>query len=324
MSRGTLILAALCASAPAAAAPAPDPPAQVPSTLLEARAPEPDEAWWTGPIAASSADTLPRGHVLIEPYLYDVRSPGGDYLGSLTYILYGLTDRLTVGVIPTIGSARSRGSASPRRVAAGDLTLQAQLRLHRAKAGDALPTFAVLIQRAVPLGRFDRLGDDPDRGVGGGVAPTTLGVNAQRVDRLPSGRALRTRVNLARSLPSRTHVLDASIYGTPAGFGGIARVRAVTTADLSVEYSATRRFTLATDLIGRWAGSGLVSGRVVTGAGRLDYVAALPGIRSFSVAPALEYSWTNSRGVLLGARWTAAAHGRPGSVTPVVALNVVL
>ena len=31
-----------------------------------------DDAWWTGPMLAPSAATLPRGHFLIEPYLYDV------------------------------------------------------------------------------------------------------------------------------------------------------------------------------------------------------------------------------------------------------------
>ena len=32
------------------------------------------DAWWTGPLVANSAGALPQGHVLIEPYLYDVRS----------------------------------------------------------------------------------------------------------------------------------------------------------------------------------------------------------------------------------------------------------
>jgi hypothetical protein len=31
-----------------------------------------DDAWWTGPLVAYSAHSLPQGHLLIEPYLYDV------------------------------------------------------------------------------------------------------------------------------------------------------------------------------------------------------------------------------------------------------------
>jgi hypothetical protein len=32
----------------------------------------PDDAWWTGPVVAYSPRSLPQGHMLIEPYLFDV------------------------------------------------------------------------------------------------------------------------------------------------------------------------------------------------------------------------------------------------------------
>lgn len=35
-----------------------------------------DNAWWTGPMLAPPANTLPRGHILLEPYLYDVSTQG--------------------------------------------------------------------------------------------------------------------------------------------------------------------------------------------------------------------------------------------------------
>ena len=319
------VLATICAIGAMSASLAAGQPARAQvAAPVGSRPVAPDEAWWTGPIAASSADTLPRGHVLIEPYLYDVRLPGGDYLGSLTFILYGLTDRLTVGAIPTFGSARSRGSASRRRVAVNDLTLQAQFRLHRATVGELVPTLAVLLQRGVAIGRYDRLGADPDIGIGSGIAPTTLGINAQRIDRLPSGRALRTRVNLARSLPSNGQVRDASIFGTPTGFVGSARVGPITTADLSVEYSVTRRFALAADVIARWTGPVATTGRVAAAGSQSGFASVIPAGQSFSVAPAVEYSWTGSRGVLLGVRWTAAGRGHAASVTPVIAFNMVL
>jgi hypothetical protein len=64
-----------------------------------------DDAWWTGPLLASSAATLPQGRYLIEPHLYDAVTTGRyddtgarsgaarvDNYGSLTYLLYGVTD----------------------------------------------------------------------------------------------------------------------------------------------------------------------------------------------------------------------------------------
>src|SRR5438045_8876379 len=82
-----------------------------------------EDAWWTGPMLAPSAATLPQGHLLVEPYLFDVMTDGrfdtkGTWhtssrehdIGSLSYILYGLTDRLSVGLIQIGGaSCRERG-----------------------------------------------------------------------------------------------------------------------------------------------------------------------------------------------------------------------
>ena len=33
-----------------------------------------EDAWWTGPMLAPNAASLPQGHALIEPYLFDVIS----------------------------------------------------------------------------------------------------------------------------------------------------------------------------------------------------------------------------------------------------------
>jgi hypothetical protein len=55
-----------------------------------------DDAWWTGPMLAPSGATLPRGHFLVEPYLYDVIAAHSNGFGSLTYVLYGLADHTRV------------------------------------------------------------------------------------------------------------------------------------------------------------------------------------------------------------------------------------
>jgi hypothetical protein len=88
----------------------------LPSGAAEADRQSLDDAWWTGPIVAAGAATLPQGRALIEPYVYDVVTRGrydsdGNYrssetvhsYGSLTYMLYGVTDSFTAGLIPTFG-----------------------------------------------------------------------------------------------------------------------------------------------------------------------------------------------------------------------------
>src|ERR1700719_1669205 len=101
-----------------------------------------DDAWWTGPMLPPSAATLPQGHFLIEPYLYDViqqgqydrsgvkrRAPESNGFGSLTYINYGLVDKLTIGLIPTFGYNRVSDGASSSSVGMGDVTVQGAERL---------------------------------------------------------------------------------------------------------------------------------------------------------------------------------------------------
>lgn len=101
-----LIAAVLAASPPAP----PQPPLEAPPHLAHGSAAfgaaevggwqaSLDDARWTGSLLATSGETLPKGHVYFEPYLYDVVSHGHQ-LGSQSYIEYGVADNLTVGVIP--------------------------------------------------------------------------------------------------------------------------------------------------------------------------------------------------------------------------------
>jgi hypothetical protein len=108
-----------------------------------------DDAWWTGPMLASGASTLPKGRALIEPYLYDAKpygvidgkgkrrpAPDADSYGSQSYLLYGVTDTFTAGLIPRFGYRRAGGRSSSG-VQLGDLTVQGQYRLTQYQAGAA-------------------------------------------------------------------------------------------------------------------------------------------------------------------------------------------
>src|SRR5262245_47430923 len=161
---------------------------ELPSVLRQSL----DDAWWTGPMLAPSASTLPRGHFLIEPYVYDVIAQGrydhdGDRhgadpshgFGSLTYALYGVADRLTAGLIAIAGYNTVKGSLSSSGVGMGDLTVQAQYRLTRFHEGGWVPTTAVAVQETLPTGRYDQLGDRTTDGLGSGTYTTTVALYSQ-------------------------------------------------------------------------------------------------------------------------------------------------
>src|SRR2546429_198922 len=129
-----------------------------------------EDAWWTGPMLAPSAATLPQGHVLVEPYLFDVMTDGHfdmhgtrrasaheHDIGSLSYILYGLTERLSVGLIPRFGFNEPAGAPNSSSVGAGDVSLQAGYGLTRFEDGRLMPAISLVIDETLPTGRYQRL-----------------------------------------------------------------------------------------------------------------------------------------------------------------------
>jgi hypothetical protein len=250
-----------------------------------------DDAWWTGPILAAGAATLPQGRVLVEPYVFDVIRTGRfDREGerqsasrahsyrSLTYLLYGVTDKLTVGLIPVFGfnEAGDRSSA----VQPGDLTVQAQYRLSQFREGGWLPTTSVVVQQSLPIG---------GSALSTGAYTTTIALRSQYYLWMPSGRIMRTRFHVSYAAADE-----------------VAAAGDVMTINSSWEYSITRNWVFALDFVYQHdddtdSGSAWRAG----------------------IAPAIEYNWSGSVGVIVGARSFVAGRNTNATLTPMVAINVL-
>jgi hypothetical protein len=279
------------------------------------------DAWWTGPMLAPNATTLPRGHLLVEPYLYDVVGTHSNGFGSLTYINYGLVDRFTVGVIPTAGYDKVSNGPSSAGVGLGDWTVQGQFRVTKFEEGGWVPTTSVVVQETFPTGKFDRLGAHPSDGLGGGAYTTTAAFYSQTYFWLPTGRILRARLDLSEAFPTSVGVQDVSVFGTAAGFRGNAAPGRSFLMDAAGEYSVTQHWVLALDVTCRHTGNTRTTGMnvpdpasVVINSGTSDAV---------GFAPAVEYNLGPRVGVLVGARVIAIGHNTPVTVTPAVAINIV-
>jgi hypothetical protein len=271
---------------------------------------------------ANSAATLPRGHFLIEPYLFDVSSSHTDSYGSLTYILYGVTDRLTAGLVPVFGYTRVDGSPNGSGGGVGDVSLLAQYRLTQFPAESSLPTISIQLQETLPTGRYDRLGVHPAEGQGGGASVTTLALNTQTWFWLPNGRILRMRLNVSRSFAKTANVVGVSVYGTGQDFRGRARPGNALSVDAAWEYSLTRNWVLAFDLVWHHAHGTRVAGFIPSNTGAMTVHTDSGASTQISLAPAIEYNWNAHVGLLVGVR-TIDGHNTTRSITPVVALNIV-
>ena len=293
------------------------------------------DAWWTGPMLAPSANTLPSGHFLLEPYLYDVvtegaynsagtrvSAPHANGFGSLTYALYGLANKFTVGMIPTFGYHQLSQGPNGAGVGVGDLTVQAEYRLHLFAEGRRLPTTSIAVEETLPTGKYDQLGNRPSDGLGAGAFTTTVALYTQTFFWMPNGRILRMRCNFVPAFSRWVDVEDVSVYGTSQGFRGRAHPGSSLFLDLAAEYSMTQRWVLALDATYRYQGSTLVKGYNITGSNRPISLNSGTG-DAFGLAPAIEYNWKSNLGVLVGTRLFPAGRNTALSITPAIAINYV-
>lgn len=303
------VLAAACAcllSGPARAADA-DPAADRYRSAMQS-------ARWTGPLLASNAETLPKGHFYTEPYFFDVMSGGEHGPGSSGFYQYGLAEGLTIGVQPNFAFGTRKPNREP---AVGDTKLLSQLRLTHFTPDRRVPTVALVVNATVPTGKFDRLGQGK-AGHGSGSFVPEVGINVQHYFLLKNDRLLRGRINVLKTSPSGTDVVGRSVYGTNAGFRGRAKPGSKTTFIAAVEYSLTREWVLAFDVEADFWGKTKIRGRDAGGAVVKDTSA-----RSWNVgfAPAVEYNWSDRGGAIFGVWVIPKGHNVPASVTPAIAIS---
>jgi hypothetical protein len=309
------------------------------SAAAAAAAQSREDAWWTGPLLAANAATLPQGHLLFEPYFFDVitngyfdasgarhSTPRDHAFGSQSYVLYGITDRVSAGFIPRFAYNMPAGEANSSGVGFGDLTMQVAYGLSSFRDGERTPDLSVVVQETLPTGRYDRLTRQAD-GFGAGAYTTALALYAQHYFWMPNGRILRARLDLTYAVSSSVSVTGRSVYGTPDGFSGRASPGDAFTADAAAEYSLTRNWVLALDVVYQHNDSTRVSGTVPgppTGAAAaVSYTQSSGSSYSIAFAPAIEYNWNSRVGAILGVRVIEIGRNTPASITPAIALNMV-
>lgn len=298
-----------------------------------------DDAWWTGPLLAPSAGTLPQGHWLLEPYVFDVmtyghfdrngtlhRTGAAHEFGNQSYVEYGLVDRFTLGLIPRLGVHESSAGQDSSGFAVGDVTLQGAYGLTQFHQGSWVPATSLVIGETFPLGKYDRLSGPTDSALGSGAYSTTVSLYSQTYFWMPNGRILRTRLDLSYQVSQWASLHGESVYGTLNGFSGRAHPGPSFVGDLAFEYSLTRNWVLATDVDWEHDGNTRVEGgySLTVTAGLPSYLVQDSGAADvLYLAPAIEYNWNARMGVIAGARIASAGRNTTATVTPVAAINMV-
>lgn len=287
--------------------------------------------WFTGPIVAPSAHTVPPHHGNVEPYLYfttvsgfynenwgSVDTPNFYSLLQQTPVQVGLTSFMDCQVVPQIFYQFTQGEHSTQF---GDLPISVGFQLLNDQAGSHRPAIKLSLKAVVPFGKFEnlnasKLGTD---GAGLGSWMPGVGLNFSRIYELPGSHFLAPRLSFGYTVPGPVHISGITVYGGAPDTSGTVYPGNIFACDLAFELTLTRQITFAMDIYYNHLNKTRFSGNP----GFLAQIKA-PSSEQFSLAPALEYNWNANIGLIAGVWFTVAGRNSRQFTSGVIALNIYI
>jgi hypothetical protein len=284
--------------------------------------------WLTGPLLAPSGITIPPGHYNIEPYIFAVANTGKynanwesvpmetSWVNYLQPSLqFGLNKWLDFQINPTLFYNYNQGAA---KWDIGDMPIGFDVQIYRSgmKVTDWIIGLKLSFKEVIPMGRYQNLsmakkGTD----IGGqGSWQTGLGFIWGNLFYVGKGHFLTARFAFQYLLPAPVHVKNLNVFGGGAGTHGTAYPAQSFEIDIGTEYTLTKNWALALDIVGNWGGSTRFKG---TATGPMTS----PPFAQFSLAPAIEYNWNGNLGIIFGPWFTVAGRNSAQFASGVFALN---
>lgn len=290
---------------------------------------------FTGPLVTANPAGVPRGHWYIEPYLVRVDSDAGyDANGrrqrssdsgawlTVVPIAYGMGERVTAQVNLSAARADAAGARSGA-VRAGDTTARLQYLLQAPSADGTRPAISVALLQRFATGSYDRIGGNPLNAQGDGVQRTTFALGVQQVLWMPNDRPLRWRGQLSASpAPARVALHDSSVYGTDPGFRGSIARGSLLGLSLGAEYSVNARWVAALDVTASRESDQHITGYAPGSEGLRSINQRRPSSSSVSVAPAIEYHFSPSLGLIAGVEFSVGGRNSGAFVSQQIALGM--
>ena len=286
---------------------------------------------FTGPLVTPAVNTLPAGRLNIEPYLVFANVRGAyDNDGSPHSVkhharqwqlalpmIYGLGDTTAVQLTLT-GARLSTHGGHADGLRMGDTVVRLQQRLTGPGADGTGWVSSVSVAQRLPTGAYHHLDTNPLNGMGNGAARTLLAYGVQKLQYLPDGQAVRWRGQFAWSPnPRHVNVHGTSAYGTGRGFRGVARHGQAWNLSAAAEYALDARWVLVNEIVFNRTG-------MVRMKDAAQHAWKLRPSHDLSLAPAVEYHFNASLGLIAGVQFSVAGRNASRYVAPQAALNMVL
>lgn len=292
---------------------------------------EENAPWLTGPLLAPSGNVVPMGSINIEPYLYITAFPasyGLDWKSQSfpTFwstqlqvpIQFGIMPRVDFTITPTAICNETLGQ---RSWGVGDLELAMSFQI--LEESPYFTSIRLGVQETFPTGRYKNL--NPTKlltdGMGGGSYQSSVGIIFAKLVHIQDDHFLNIRFTGAASFFSGVDLTGLSSYGGSLDTKGTYYPAKLMTVDIGLEYSFTKNWAGAIDLFYNYATRSKFVGK--NGEAIFSNVGGILSEVSsqISIAPALEYNFTRSIGLIAGCWLTVAGRNSNVFRSGIIAFN---
>jgi hypothetical protein len=279
------------------------------------RAQEMFNPWYTGPLVTPSATMAAPGQFVIQPYLivtdnyqrFNSNRTSTPIASSLIQLLalstfqFGLTDSVDFTITP---SATEQWQSAHSGGGFGDLPIALGFLINRESL--YVPKMKFTLQESFPTGRYQHLNSNglALSGLGSGSYQTKFGLAFGKILNWASKHPINSRLFVGYNIPVPVSVEGFNVYGGGFGTKGTVKPGNSWTADVGIEVSLTQRWVAAMDFVYVASSRTKFHGNPgTTAAGEIASVGG-PSNDNFSLAPAIEYNWNDSFGLVTGIQFS--------------------
>jgi hypothetical protein len=294
----------------------------------------PDMApWLTGPLLGRSAYTVQPPHWNVQPYLYLTVYTGGytsnwksysisNYYSTILQfqIKRGLVNGLDFQFNPQViyNEKERRGYC---RI--GDLPISFGIRLLDSKLEDRWPALKLTLRGNIPLGKYQhlnprKLGTDS---IGVGSWLPTVNLHLGKLWRIYGFHYLDMRLIFGYQMGTPVRVKGYNAYGGVSNTRGVIYPGNLFSVDWAVQYNFRRRWAFACDVLYQHGNRTRFSGNPGSTHG-IKAARGSPSSEQFSLAPAIEYNWSQNIGLIGGVWFTFAGRNSFRTTSGVLSLNM--
>lgn len=289
--------------------------------------------WFTGTLLSISGAVLTKDNYNIEPYLfvttrtgaYDSEwkghsKPNFQIINAWFFTEIGLNEFMDIELLPQVLYQSTRGHSF---FGFGDFLATLGFQILTADTNKWKLDMKAFVDELFPTGKYQKL--NPKKlatdAIGGGSFVTSPGFSIGRLFEFSRHHFLTTRLNFTYSYFAPVHVRGFNTYGGGFRTHGKVFPGSAFVGLVGFEYSLTRNWVLAMDILNIYQNKTRFSGRVGHDAAGIPSVNKRPSLDQLSLTPSVEYNFNQNFGIIAGSWLTVKGRNTPRFISGVIAVN---